>query len=211
MPVVVAGLKEAQKAMRALQPELDKELKREVRELLNPVVKKAKSYVPDDISGLSHWMGSSNKKKITAETSMFRIGKFPKFNATQVKAGIRTELFPSKRKSTGFTSLVRIVNLTAAGAIFETAGRKNPNGQPWDRKSSSHDFSRSLNPKAGAHFIEAMGRTIVGDAGNKGRLIYRAWHEDQGRALGHVMKAIEATAIKTAKYVSAAKAFRKAA
>lgn len=211
MPVVVAGLKEAQKAMRSLQPELDKELKRELRDLLNPVVKKAKGYVPADISGLSGWMNTTSGKKINAQTSMFRVGKFPKFNAAQVKAGIRTELFPSKRKSTGFTSLIRIVNMSPAGAIYETSGRKNPNGQPWDRKSGSHSFSRSLNPKAGAHFIDAMGKTMAGSGLNRGRLIYRAWNEDQGRALGYVMKAIENTAIKTAKFVNASRAFRKAA
>lgn len=211
MPVVVAGLREAQKAMRALQPELEKELKKEVRDLLNPVVKKAKSYVPSDITGLSGWMDTSSGKKINAQTSMFRVGRFPKFNASQIKSGIRSEIFPSRRRSNGFTSLIRIVNLTAAGAIYETAGRKNPNGQPWDRKSGSHSFSRSMNPKAGAHFINAMGRTMAGEGLNKGRLIYRAWHEDQGRTIGYVMKALENTAAKTAKFVNASKAFRKAA
>ena len=47
MPVEVVGLKEAMKAMRQLQPTLDKELKSEIRQLLNPVVKKARGYVPE--------------------------------------------------------------------------------------------------------------------------------------------------------------------
>lgn len=211
MPIEVVGLKEAQKAMRALQPQLNKELNSEIRLLLNPIVKKAKSYVPDEIGGLSNWMMNTKSNKINAETSMFRVGKFPKFNAAQVRRGIRSEVFPSKPRRTGFVSLVRIVNLTAAGAIYETAGRKHPQGQPWNPKSGSHDFSHSKNPNAGSHFIDAMGKTIAGSGLSRGRVIYRAWHEDQGRALGYILQAINNAAITTAKYVETAKAFRKAA
>ena len=41
MPVEVVGLREAMIAMRKLQPTLEKELKTELKALLNPVVKKA--------------------------------------------------------------------------------------------------------------------------------------------------------------------------
>ena len=211
MPIVVVGLKEAQKAMRALQPTLDKELKKELKNLLNPIVKKAQGYVPMTIHGLSNWTDESKVGKITAKTSIFRIGHFPLYNPMEVKRGIKSELFPTKPNRQGFVSLVRIVNKSAAGAIYETAGRKNPNGQPWNRKSGSHDFSHSRNPNAGKHFINSLPRTIQGQKPFNGRLIFRAWKEDQGRALGHIMKALEATAIKTVKYVDAAKAFRKAA
>jgi hypothetical protein len=63
----------------------------------------------------------------------------------------------------------------------------------------------SNNPRAGQQFIEAMNRTspIVnayqrqeGQAGRasrkmKGRAIFRAWKEDQGKANAAVVKAIE--------------------
>ena len=211
MPVEVVGLNEAIKAMRALQPTLEKELKTEMKQLLNPVVKKARGYVPSEIAGLSHWTFDTKANKINAHTSVFRAGKFPKFNPSQVRSGIKSELFPSRRTSNGFISLVRIVNATAAGAIYETAGRKNPHGQPWNRKSGSHDYSHSLNPKAGEHFIRSLGGHMVGVGKSRGRLIYRAWSEDQGRTLGYVMQALNKTLAKTKKFIDASQAFRSAA
>lgn len=211
MPVEVVGLKEAQRAMRALQPELSKELNKEIKSLLNPIVNTAKSYVPQEIDNLSGWMYQGKTNKITAGSSMFRVGKFPKYNPAQIKAGIKAQLQPTKRNRNGFTSLVRIVNQDRAGAIYETAGRVNPNGQPWNRQGATGKFSHSLNPNAGQQFIKAMVGEMKGDGRKRGRLIYRAWNENQGRALAAVMKAIENTANRTVAYIDAAKAFRKAA
>jgi len=211
MPVVVVGLKEAQKAMRALQPQLDKNLKIEIRLALKPVIKQAQSYVPAAIPGLSNWVGHGKGKTINKQTSMFRKGKFPLFNSATVRAGIKAELFPSRRKSSGFISLVRIVNATAAGAIIETAGRKHPKGQPWDRGNASHDYSHSLNPNAGEHFINSMPGKFAGTGLRRGRLVYRAVDENQGRALSAILKALNKTSQQTVKYVDAAKAFRSAA
>lgn len=212
MPVEVVGLKEALKAMRSIQPNLEKELKKELKGLLKPVVNTARSYVPMTITGLSNWTDENKYGKITAKSSVFRTGHFPLFNPSEAKRGITSEIFPSKPNRSGFISLVRVVNKSRSGAIFETAGRKNPNGQPWGTaKGKSHKFSHSRNPNAGAHFIKSMGDTMLGNGKMRGRLIYRAWYENQGRALGHIMKALEDTAIKTSRYVDAAKAFRKAA
>lgn len=211
MPVEVVGLSEARKAMRALQPELSKELTKEIKTLLAPVIKSAKQYVPNENHGLTNWFYNSKPNKITSHNSMFRVGKFPKFNPNEVKAGIKAEFSPTRRGSKGFVSLVRIVNTTRAGAIFETAGRKHPSGQPWDRKNGSHKVSHSLNPKAGEHFINSLIGEFKGSDNKRGRLIYRAWAENQGRALGAILQAIEKTAIKTTSFVDNAKAFRKAA
>lgn len=212
MPVEVVGLREALKAMRSLQPELEKELKKEIKGLLKPIVNNARSYVPMTIAGLSNWSDTNKYGKITAQSSVFRVGKFPLYNPSEVQRGITSEIFPSKPNRSGFVSFVRIVNKSRAGAIYETAGRKNPNGQPWGTpKGKSHKYSHSRNPRAGAHFVAALGGSLVGSEKFRGRLIYRAWHENQGRALGHIMKALEATAIRTTNYVDAAKAFRKAA
>ena len=201
MPVIVIGLKEAQKAMRKLQPELNKNLNHELHAFLLPVVTKAQNYVPDSaISGLSRWTAYD--------------GRFPQFSPAAAKKGIRAEFFPARRKSTGFTSMVRIVNSNAAGAIFETAGRKSgAKGQPWDRSSGSHDYSHSRNKHAGAWFINQIGNVgrLTGVGPRRGRLIYRAYAEDQGKALGHVLQAINKSAIATKKYVDAAKAFKVAA
>ena len=201
MPVVVVGLKEAQKAMRALQPDLEKNLRKEIRAILKPILATAKGYVKDSpLPGLSNWTGT---------TSGLWANK--QFNATAVRKGIKTQIGATQRKNTGFVSLVRIVNTSTAGMIIETAGRKNPKGQPWDRASGSHNYSHSRNPDAGQHFINAIGGQLVGKEMKRGRLIYRAMAENQGKVIAAVMKAIENTSKQSVKYVNAAKAFRNAA
>jgi hypothetical protein len=159
MPVEVVGLREALKAMRSLQPKLEKELKREIKQLLVPIVNSARAYVPMTISGLSNWSDTNKYGKITAKSSSFRVGNFPLYNPSEIKKGITSEVFPSKPNRSGFVSLVRILNKSRAGAIYETAGRKNPNGQPWGTpRGKSKQFSHSNNPNAGAHFIRIYGK-----------------------------------------------------
>lgn len=199
MPVYVTGLKEAQKAMRSLQPDLEKNLKIEIKAFLLPVVKKAKGYVPSDISGLSHWKAFG--------------GNFPQYNPAGIKRGIKSQQFPTRHKGSGFLSLVRIVNLSGAGSIFEKAGRlTGTEGQQWvGRKDfNNHKVSHSINSKAGAHFVQSIQATgkLTGRGAREGRLIYRAYDEDQGKSLGHVLTALNKTAAQTKKYVAAAKAFR---
>jgi len=201
MPVVVVGLKEAQKAMRALQPDLEKNLRKEIRAILKPILGTAKDYVKDSpMPGLSNW---------TAPTNGLWAKK--QFNAAIVRKGIKTQIGATQRKNTGFVSLVRIVNTSTAGMIIETAGRKNPSGQPWNPKDGSHNYSHSKNPDAGQHFINAIGGQLTGKGMVRGRLIYRAMYENQGKVIAAVMKAIEATSRQSVKYVDAARAFRKAA
>jgi hypothetical protein len=200
MPIVVTGLKEAQKAMRSLQPDLEKNLKVEIKASLLPIVKKARGYVPTSISGLSNWLSFE--------------GRFPRFNPALVKRGIKSEVFPTRHKGSGFISLVRVVNATAAGAIFETAGRKSgAQGQKWNRKSASHNYSHSRNEHAGEWFITHIGNkgTMTGEGAKRGRLIYRAFAEDQGKIQVHILAAINRTSALSKRRVDAAKAFRRAA
>jgi hypothetical protein len=199
MPVVVTGLKEAQKAMRSLQPDLEKNLKAEIKAFLLPVVKKSRGYVPSSISGLSHWKAYA--------------GNFPQYNAAAIKRGIKSQQFPTRHRNSGFLSLVRIVNLTRAGSIFEKAGRlTGTDGQAWvGRKDfNNHKVSHSINPNAGAHFVQSIqsAGNFAGSGARRGRVIYRAYDEDQGKSLGHVLTALNKTAAQTKKYVAAAKAFR---
>jgi hypothetical protein len=102
--------------------------------------------------------------------------------------------------------LAQIFNSEASGAIYETAGRKNPNGQPWSRTSSSKKFSHSLNPDAGRQFIESMPQLYrVPQSANQsgkpsrkmsGRAIFRAWAETNGQVTPKVIKAMENAKIK---------------
>lgn len=177
MPVEFKGVDNLRKALKSYAPDLDKALKKELAALAKPVVNKARGYAPA-VAPLSNWGREG--------------GKFPSYNGALVKRGIRFSTARSKKNMRGFSSGVRIVNATAAGAIYETAGRKNPFGQPWVGPAgpAGKKYSHSKNKYAGRDFIAAMGGEMKGKGADKGRLIYRAWEEDQGKTQDAMIKAV---------------------
>lgn len=179
--VEMRGNTDLRTALRRFAPDLEKNLKKEMASGLKPVVRAAKGFVPAE-SPMSGWAGRS-----------FSEGKFPIYNARTIIKGITYSTSVSKKNKNGFTSNARIMNKSAVGAIYETAGRKNPQGQPWGgRASTSKRVSHSNNPTAGQTFIKNL-PPLTSSLQGRGRLIYRAWAEDKGRAHGIVMRAIDKT------------------
>lgn len=178
--VEVKGVTNLRKALRKFEPTLSKEMQFEFRKALAPIAREAKGFIPSR-SPMSGWRGRS-----------FSEGNFPTFNSSTAKSGIGYKTTPSKPNRRGFVSQAKIYNKSAAGAIYETAGRKNPNGQPWVGKKAggaSNKVSRSVNPQAGKQFIENLG-SLYGQGNDRGRAIYRAYENDRGAAKDAVMKAI---------------------
>lgn len=201
MPIVeIRGNVDLRKALRSFTPDLEKELKKELHKALRPVVRQAKGFVPA-VSPMRGWAGRS-----------FSEGRFPTYNASTIAGGITYSVSPSKPNKNGFTSMARIINKSAIGAIYETSGRKNPNGQPWvgpKAGGSGKGVSRSNNPNAGKQFIENL-PPLVSSLKGRGRLIYRAWAANKGVAEGAAMKAIDSA--RTQFYARAkTKTFSKAA
>ena len=181
--VELRGNVDLRKAMRSFTPDLEKNLRKDLRDALKPVVNKAKGFAPSQ-SPLSGWSSSS-----------FSEGNFPKYNRTTVANGITYSTSAGRQTRKGFTSQAAIMNQSAGGAIFETAGRKNPNGQRWVGPKvggRSKGVSRSSNPKAGATFIANLPPLVKTPEG-EGRLIYRAWSASQGVAKGAALSAIDKT------------------
>jgi hypothetical protein len=87
--------------------------------------------------------------------------------------------------------MARIFNDSRAGAIYESAGRNGPQGQPWvgPKGPAGNRYSHSPNPNAGEQFINKM-PPLYGSGKGRGRLIFKAWAQDKGRAEGIVNKAI---------------------
>ena len=177
LKVEIRGNADLRKALRAFAPDLETALRKELNAALKPVVKKARGFVPSQ-SPMSGWQARS-----------FSEATFPIFNSNTITRNIVLENKVSKRDRNGYTSLARIVNKSPAGAIYETARRP----QPWvgpSASGSSKGVSRSVNPKAGAKFVENLGIITKSDKG-QGRFIYRAWAESQGVAVGAANKAID--------------------
>ena len=184
MPTEVVGAIALRKALNQYAPDLAKELTKELGNILKPIVNEARGYVPSE-APMRGWKPRAN----------LRGGSFPRYNAVEIRRGIIYKTSPSKPNRAGFVNNIRIQNKSAAGAIFETAGRKNGQGQNWVGPSAggaSKGVSRSVNPYAGNQFISNLGQ-LYGSKKNTGRLIFRAWAKTQGKANAAVFKAIEGT------------------
>jgi len=182
MPTVdIRGNTDLRKALRTFAPDLEKTLRDEMKAGLAPVVKQARGFVPAT-SPMSGWAPRS-----------FSEARFPFYNAQTIRKGIGYSTLVSKPNKNGFTSMARIYNQSAIGAIYETSGRKNPNGQAWvgpKAGGTGKGVSRSINPKAGQQFIENLDPLVTSLKG-RGRLIYRAWAANRGVAEGIANKAVD--------------------
>jgi hypothetical protein len=195
MPTEVKGLIEFKKALKDYAPNLATQLDDQMGLALGGVVKKAQSYAPAE-SPLSNW---SYRKR--SEKNFEGKRKFPLYNSARVVKGIQYSSTPRKTNRRGFKAVYYIINKSSEGAIYETAGRKNQNGQSWvGRKGdpNDHTVSHSNNPNAGVQFIQAFGQIYQGNIESstkrgrymKGRLIFRAWAEDGGKANAAALTAI---------------------
>jgi len=180
MRIELQGNADLRKALRRFAPDLDKALTKELRAVLIPIVKSARGYAPKDGDVLSGWRNRA-----------FMEGSFPTYSHSTVVAGIGYKTSPSKPNANGYSSAVTIFNNSRAGAIYESAGRNGLQGQKWvgPKGPAGHKYSHSRNPKAGEQFIGSMPE-LTGSLKGRGRLIFRAWSENLGRAEGAVNKAI---------------------
>lgn len=180
MRIEIRGNADFRKALRRFAPDINKQLVKELGIALRPVAAQARGFVPSNSAVLSGWRNRS-----------FNEGFFPTYNEATVKSKIGFKSSPSKVNSRGYSSAVTIYNNSRAGAIYESAGRANPQGQPWvgPKGTGGHKYSHSRNPKAGQQFINAM-PPLTGSLKGRGRLIFRAWAENKGKTEGAVMKAL---------------------
>ena len=167
MPATVKGAVALRKSLRKFSPDLAKALPKEIAAALKPITKAAKGYLPDDGQVLSGWLARDGAE-----------ARFPSYNARIVKSGIGYKTTPSKPNRRGFRSLARVFNKSAAGAIYETMGRKTPQ-------------SRFVQNQDNKYSSQMKGRDKM-----EGRALFRAYEENNGKAREAVLDAIENAAKK---------------
>lgn len=189
MPIDVTGVKQLQTALRKFDDELLKAMGGDIKATMIPIRDKARGYLPlqNDPELLSGWA------KATASVTTANYRAFPPYDYLTAKTGIKYKAGSNKRNRGGWSVTNYVSNESAPGAIYETAGRKNKYGRT---------DTASLNPNASVQFLEALpplvDARVVGAIGRPsrkqtGRLIYRAWQEDNGKVYAKVLKAIENT------------------
>ena len=161
MPASVKGGIELRKALRSYAPDLAKETQKEIKIAITPISKSAKGYVPDRGQVLSGWLPRQMSD-----------GTFPTFNPSEVKSKIGFKTSPSKANSRGFRSLAQVFNKSRAGSIYERMGKVTPE-------------SRFVLNQDGKFRAPLKGKDRM-----QGRLLYRAYDENNGKARQGVLKAI---------------------
>lgn len=165
MPTRIQGVIAMRKAMKEFEPELAKQTTKKITAFLKPVVRDARGYLPSNTEAPSGWLRRPNAKGRWAN-------RF--YDATIARRSIGYKSTPSKPNRSGFRALASIFNKSAAGAIYETAGRKSG---------------------ITGNFTPRLGGQLKGDKQKMtGRAIFRAFEEDQGKATAGVIKAIEHSA-----------------
>jgi hypothetical protein len=184
MATEIEGAIELRKAIRKYAPNLGKETTKEIGRALRPIVLRLK---------VSYQMRHLYLAGLTKSAN----GVIASMTPPDIRRGITFSSTPSKPNRKGFRALARIINKSAAGEIYEVAGRLNEHGRPWEANSNNKQLSHSANRNAGRQFIDAINATgeltQSGRLGRftKGRVIFRAWAEDQGKANAAVLKAID--------------------
>jgi hypothetical protein len=163
MPTELKGASALRKALKQFSPDLDKETRDEMVGFLKPLVKKARGYMPANSQMPSGWVG-------TAEP-----GQFPKYDASLARRGVGYKLTPTKPNRQGWVQTVSIHNKTAAGAIYETSGRKSGNT---------------------GKFTPRLQGTLAGRGKMQGRAMFKAYEQDEGKAKVGVIRALEKAAAK---------------
>ena len=207
MPVEVVGIKDVLKGLEFI----DEDMRIRIRTAIDPIMRgvafKAKGFVAANTDVLSGWARASGNP-----------GTFPKYDASVVRSGIGYNPGENKTFKNGFKVSNYVYNASRPGAIYEVAGRLNPQGRaPFTFKhegsgtyvkrsarSKALDYYDSNNPFASQQFVAALEPVTkqpkikdIRSAGRKtqGRLIYKAWAQDSTKVYDAILKAINSTAI----------------
>lgn len=166
--VKVTGYNETVALLKKFDKDSLKIMNKEIYQVLKVTQMDARSQVPNNPpSGLSNWGKTSGGAWASRE-----------YTPNGVRMGIKTKIDRQRVKGMWTSRTAFITQSDPAGAIYETAGRKNPHGQPTasrlynKQRSTLKGFSQSNNPFAGEDFIKSISRQsglIV--RGKQGRIV----------------------------------------
>ena len=216
MPAKVVGVEDVLKGLSFFDDDMYNRIKTVLGPLMRDVESTAKSDVPSNGEMLSGW-----SKPISSPDIKYR--PFPKYDAATVKGGIGYKEGQNRKFKNGFQVENYVYNVSAAGRIYETAGRVNPQGRApftsihegggvvaYEKERTGKSRSRatrsynSNNPFAGYQFVSSL-ETLTsqpkiagvrgGNRKTKGRLIYKAWAKKSPGIYQEIIKTINTKAV----------------
>ena len=121
MPVEVVGVKDVLKGLEFIDEDMRQRIRTAIDPVMRGVASKAKAFAPSNSEVLSGWSKAPNPE--------INYRPFPRYDASTVKAGIGYNAGENKTFRNGFKVSNYVYNVSAAGRIYETAGRNNPQGR----------------------------------------------------------------------------------
>ena len=169
-PIVLYGVKETQQALEKFDKDAVKKFNKLVNSELASAKKDAQGFVKSE-SPLSGW----NTQPARKPRSRGGAG-WPAWDQSVVKAGISVSKAERKVRKDYTTSAGALKNRSAAGVIFELAGRSNPT-------SGKNGFISNLE----------------GKVGNASRLIWRSVDKNRAKIENNVSNALDDLKLKLQK------------
>lgn len=213
-PVEIVGIEDVLRGLSFINEDMHAKIRVAIKPAMLAVRDQARRLVPNKV--LSGW------SKETSPGIGYK--PFPKYDPAHIRSLIDYSDQENAVFKNGFKVSNYVYNVSAAGRIYETAGRLNPQGRaPFTSihegggtvalkdsrgrsKSRSTDSYDSNNPFAGYQFVTAMGpltsqKRIKGMPGGssrktKGRLIYKAWAQESDKVYKLILDAINSSATK---------------
>jgi hypothetical protein len=146
--IVLSGIKETVDALK----EFDKDALKRFNNVINSELSKAETDARSIVARINNSQGTGTpmsgwKQSDTTRTSSTRGGAgWPGFKPSEVAAGIVKSKAQGRVRGNYTTSAGKLINKSAAGAIFEIAGR---NAKPSAARTSSAQFLRTLSNRFG--------------------------------------------------------------
>jgi hypothetical protein len=212
-PLTVLGVKELMEGLNYIDEDMHDKISAAIKPAMIGIKHKARGFVPSNGEVLSGWT------KIPGANLKYR--PFPRFDSAMAKGGIDYKEGENRTFKNGFKVSNYVYNVNPGGAIYETAGRLNPQGRapfmrtsmrelggveafnkPTKGKQRGSKSYNSNNPFAGYQFVTDLPPVtsqpklkdiVSGGRKTKGRLIYRAWAEDSDKVYSAIARAVDKT------------------
>lgn len=149
----IRGLDASLRKLKQIDPKLEREAKKRLKDDVKPIVQDAKASIPGS-PPLSRWVapkgaGADGQGVVRAGGS-----RLPIWSSGPAKRRIGVSIVRKRRSGyTGKMLLIRVRQMDAAGAVFDIAGRRNADN-PLDKSLKSAGFggaSRGMWPAAMRH------------------------------------------------------------
>jgi hypothetical protein len=207
MPAEVVGVKDVLAGLEFINEDLRQRIRIAIEPTMRSIAQTTRNMVPVNNQVLSGWV------KPLSSNVQYR--SFPKYDASMIRSRIGFDPGENKTLPNGFKISNYVYNASPAGAIYETAGRLNPNGRAPFQMTPSQGASgtytlkspkskalkeyKSNNPFASQQFIAALEPVTrqpkikgvrSGNRKTSGRLLYKVWAQESDKVYNRIVKSI---------------------